>query len=132
MMEHFWSHIVLGSIGYKFCLEHGGAWCLKAPSKARDFVVLHDHGIDCVPIVPCACLNRQPLMTQLMRTSLWPTMWEQPRSTVTLKALKVFQSLTVTAHTMAHDFIAHLQKLTDVVAPKDVKVSLSSFAPACI
>ena len=121
-MECFWLCVTLKSIGYEFCLEHSRKRCPKAPSKARDFMVVHDHGIDCVPIVLCACLNPLPLTTQLMHAGLWPAMWEQPCSAITLTALKVFQSLTVTAHTTAHNFVTHLQKLTDIIAPKDVKV----------
>lgn len=120
--RRIWSRVALSTIGFEFCLEHAGARCPTAPSEARDFVVVHDHGIEPVSIVPCACLNPPPLTTQLMRAGLWPATWENPRTAITIRALKVFQSLSVTAHTTAHDFISHLQNLTDIIAPEEVQV----------
>ncbi|KAI1781959.1 hypothetical protein LXA43DRAFT_977822 [Ganoderma leucocontextum] len=62
-----------------------------------------------------------------MRGGLWPATWEKPRSAITLQALKTFHSLTLNAHTNAHDFIAHLERLSDNVAPDQVKDRVREF-----
>ena len=118
----FWRSVDLGDLGYEMSLEHGGDRCPDAPSEPRDFVVVHDHGVSRLPIVYCSCKDAPPATTQLMRAGLWPATWEKPRSVITLQALKIFDSLSVNAHTTAHDFIRHLERLSDVVAPDEVKV----------
>ena len=121
----FWRRLDLGDLGYEMSLEHGGERCPDAPSEPRDFVVVHDHGVSRLPIVYCTCKDALPATTQLMRAGLWPATWDKPRSVITLQALKIFDSLSVNAHTTAHDFIRHLERLSDVVAPDEVKVSQS-------
>ena len=114
--------MTLGDLGYELALEHAGHRCPGAGSEARDFVVVHEHGVSRIPIVYCNCRDAPPHTTQLMRAGLWPATWEKPRSAITLQALKTFDSLSVNAHTTAHDFIKHLEHLTDVVVPDEVKV----------
>ena len=58
-----------------------------------------------------------------MRAGLWPATWEKPRTAITLTALEVFHSLSHNAHTNAHDYVTHLERLSEYVAPEDVKVS---------
>ena len=120
--HQFWNTVQLGDLGYELALEHDGHRCPGAVSEARDFVVVHEHGVARIPIVYCNCRDAPPHTTQLMRAGLWPATWEKPRSAITLQALKTFDSLSVNAHTTAHDFIKHLEHLTDVVAPDEVKV----------
>lgn len=114
----------LGELGYELHLEHGGAHCPGALRDVRDFVILHDHGIVQLSIVFCCCKEAAPETMQLMCVSLWPATWEKPNSAITLQALKIFDSLTVNAHTTAHDFMRHLERLSNVVVPDEVKVSL--------
>ncbi|KAI1787177.1 hypothetical protein LXA43DRAFT_896623 [Ganoderma leucocontextum] len=125
--QRFWKPVQLGEIGYELALEHDGARCPGAPSQGRDFIVVHDHGIARLPIVYCNCPRAPDATSQLMRAGLWPATWEKPRSAITLQALKIFESLTVNAHTTAHDFIAHLERLSDIVAPDDVKDRVREF-----
>ncbi|PIL28189.1 hypothetical protein GSI_09726 [Ganoderma sinense ZZ0214-1] len=68
-----------------------------------------------------------PHTTQLMRGGLWPATWEKPRSAITLQALKTFHSLTLNAHLNAHDFVSHLERLSDNVAPDEVKDRVREF-----
>ena len=119
----FWLRATLGDVGYEFALEHGAERCPAAITGSRDFVVVHEHGVEEVPVVFCTCVDALPETTQLMRAGLWPATWDRPRSAITLAALKTFQSLSVNAHTNAHDFIAHLEHLSGGMLPDDVKVS---------
>ncbi|KAI1782668.1 hypothetical protein LXA43DRAFT_1103603 [Ganoderma leucocontextum] len=127
VVHRFWKPVQMGELGYELAMEHGGARCPGALSEGRDFVIVHDHGIARLTIVYCCCMHAPPETTQLMRAGLWPATWEKPRSAITLQALKIFDSLSVNAHTTAHDFIAHLERLSDVVAPDDVKDRVREF-----
>ena len=60
-----------------------------------------------------------------MHVGLWLVTWEKPWTVITLQVLKTFHSLTLNAHTNAHDFIAHLKHLSDNVDPDEVKVRAS-------
>ncbi|KAI1788225.1 hypothetical protein LXA43DRAFT_895044 [Ganoderma leucocontextum] len=126
-IHRVWRPVQLGDLGYELVLEHRGARCPGALSQGREFVIVHDHGIARLPIVYCSCPHAPPATTQLMRAGLWPATWEKPRSAITLQALKTFDSLSVNAHTTAHDFIGHLELLSDVVASDDVKDRVREF-----
>ena len=121
--NQYWRSTTLGNVGYQFQLGHDGLRCPAALSEGREFIVIHEHGIARITIAYCDCPEGAPHTTQLMRGGLWPATWEKPRSAITLQALKTFHSLTLNAHTNAHDFITHLERLSDNVAPDEVKVS---------
>ncbi|KAI1784958.1 hypothetical protein LXA43DRAFT_900780 [Ganoderma leucocontextum] len=125
--RQFWLPQQLGELGYQFALGHDGQRCPAALSEGRDFVVIHEHGIARLPIVYCDCPHGAPQTTQLMRAGLWPATWEKPRSAITLQVLKTFHSLTLNAHTNAHDFIAHLERMSDNVDPDAVKDRVREF-----
>ncbi|EJF55675.1 hypothetical protein DICSQDRAFT_184244 [Dichomitus squalens LYAD-421 SS1] len=122
-----WLRVKLGDIGYQMALHHGGYRCPSATSEGRDIVVVHEHGIESVPVVYCACMDAPPDPSQLMEAGLWPATWEKPRSAITLAALKTFHSLSHNAHTNAHDFVAHLERLSDGVITVDVKDRVREF-----
>ena len=133
----FWTKTSLAELGVVLYLGHEGECCTTTPklldgspdvkSRARDMVVVHEHGIMKIPALFCQCPTRQVSEpVQLLQIGLWPATWKHPRTAITLSALEMYHSLSARAMVNVNDYMEHLKHLTDAVLTQDVPVCTQS------
>ncbi|KAJ7718098.1 hypothetical protein B0H14DRAFT_2412597, partial [Mycena olivaceomarginata] len=94
--------------------------CTNRQAGHQDFVVLHDNGIHRVNIDFCACDEgtREEHYIQLLRAGWYPVTDDKPQTAAIFLVLNKFHLQMLQAKTMAYDFYAILERLTNNVGVK--------------
>ena len=91
-------------------LGHDGAAC-PIPHPPCSLTLVDITGIHQIRVQFCGCGTRH--FIQLLRTKWWPASFQKPRSAFTLRLLKFFHALNVSAKTNLYEFYQTLVKVTD-------------------
>ncbi|KAH9855776.1 hypothetical protein C2E23DRAFT_866429 [Lenzites betulinus] len=117
----FWEKTNIAELGFVWSLGHGGTACPRNHSPSRAMVFLHEHGIMDLKVKFCACLNADSDAAQLIEHGCWPATWHTPHTAFSLTAMATFHGLELQATVNVHDYVKLLCRMTDGIAPDNVK-----------
>jgi hypothetical protein len=102
----------LKSLGLMIHLNHA-THCDSPRAAHVQFRVLHLNGIHDVAIEFCACKNKIPEYTQLLRRGLYPSTSTDVRTCATFTLLEQLHILSLVTKGSTYDFYRAIEKMTD-------------------
>ncbi|KAI0640393.1 hypothetical protein C8Q79DRAFT_921614 [Trametes meyenii] len=109
----FWQPRTVAELGYTWHLGHSGDRCPLNFSRAREMVVIHEHGIMDLPVKFCQCPGEASEAEQLIQHGCWPAMWVAPGTAITLNMMETLHGLELQGQLNVHDYVKHLRRMTD-------------------
>lgn len=99
---------------------------LQPPKGSTYFTIVDVTGIHYMDIKYCVCPNAAPLHIQLLRSRMFPSTIENPRTVFTFAVLDDFVRDNVECGTSASNYFSKLRRITTAVFPKKLPVRIYS------
>lgn len=127
----FFERTTLAKLGLRVQLGHSqNSRCLNPrPATGNEFVVTHSNGVHVIALDFCACETAPSVVSQLLRSRLFPATARFPRSAATFHVLQEFQILSFESKVSAFEFYNALARLTNnIMSPPSVSIGFVGIA----
>lgn len=119
--DSYFKRVTFDSLGLSLHCGHGGKPCPEAPQSPNRMQIVDKNGAFTYDVYPCGCTDAE-FWEQLFAIKLFPQTYELPQTAFTFAVFKDFQILNFAAKTCLWEYWGSIQRRTDGVQWKRVKV----------
>ncbi|KIJ30661.1 hypothetical protein M422DRAFT_186825 [Sphaerobolus stellatus SS14] len=126
---NYYEKTTLSHLGLVWYLSHDGKPCpyVYEGTGIQEMTILDINGFHKVSVGYCQCSRGPDMPEQLLLAKVFPATLLRPQTVFSIRSLKLFHMLHLTAHTNVWDFIAMMHRQTDCLDIKSLHATYQQF-----